>query len=179
MLAELVQSNFPEGVALPACLRAVCDYLDAHSYPISGCFEICKHGRQAVEGWFPGAPDIQRQIAVFGNGSTGSLYALWLAPCPNAEAAPVVLLGSEGEFTALAGNALEFCRLLGLGYGEIEYDDLTTPPGDWEATAPLRAWLAARFPIQFPATGEEIAHGARDQHPGFAEWVRAWQDAHL
>jgi hypothetical protein len=29
-LADVVQANFPDGVKLPDCLRAVCDYLDAH-----------------------------------------------------------------------------------------------------------------------------------------------------
>ena len=49
MLADVVQSNFPDGVRLPKCLRSVCDYLDAHGYPVSGCFEICDWGRKDAE----------------------------------------------------------------------------------------------------------------------------------
>jgi hypothetical protein len=59
MLADVVQSNFPDGVKLPRCLRVVCDYLEAHGYPISGCFEICDWGRKDAEGWFPNDPATQ------------------------------------------------------------------------------------------------------------------------
>jgi len=179
MLADVVQSNFPEGVRLPDCLRAVCDYLDAHGYPLSGCFEICDWGRKNAEGWFPNDPTTRRQVAIFGRGSTGSSYALWLVPNANPDEAPVVLFGSEGEFIVLASNAFEFCRLLGLGYNEVEYDDLAAPPAEWAETAGLRRWLAERLPIDFPATGEGIARAARERHPGFGEWMRNWQAANL
>src|SRR5207249_2395571 len=130
MLADRVQSNFPNGVWLPDCLRALCDYLDAHGYPLSSCFEICDWGRQDAASWFPGDPVAQRQVAIFGRGSTGSSYALWLVPTANPDEAPVVHLGSEGEFFVLAANAFEFCRLPAVGYSEVEYDDLAEPPAE-------------------------------------------------
>lgn len=179
MLAEVVQSNFPEGVRLPECLRAVCDFVDAHGYPISGCFEICMWGRKDAESWFPNDPAVQRQVAIFGRGSTGSSYALWLQANPNPDEAPVVVLGTEGEFFVLASNAFEFCRLLGVGYAEIESDDLASPPSEWAETAGLRNWLAERFLIDSPATGDEIAREARERHPDFAVWMQQWQAANL
>jgi hypothetical protein len=179
MLADVVQLNFPDGVSLPKCLRELCDYLDVHGYPLSGCFEICDWGRQDAEGWFPNNPIMQRQVAIFGRGSTGSSYALWLVPNANPDEAPVVLFGSEGEFIVLASNALEFCRLIGLGYPEVEYDDLAAPPKEWAETAKLRNWLAERLPIHFPTTGEDIARAARSQHPNFGGWMRQWQAENL
>lgn len=179
MLADIVQSNFPEGVKLPECLRTVCDYLDAHGYPLSGCFEICDWGRKDAQGWFPNDEATQRQVAIFGRGSTGSSFALWLVPNANPEEAPVVVFGSEGEFIVLASNALEFCRLLGLGYNEVEDDDLAAPPAEWDETAGLRDWLAERHSIDFPATGDAIARTAQERHPRFGEWMRAWQTANL
>ena len=179
MLADVVQANFPQGVTLPTCLRALCDYLDAHDYPLSGCFEICDWGREDAEAWFPNDPTTQRQVAIFGRGSTGSSYALWLVPISNPDDAPVVLFGSEGEFIVLASNALEFCRLLGLGYSEVEYDNLAAPPDKWPETAGLRNWLAKRFSINFPATVEEIARTARERYPGFGDWMRQWQAENL
>jgi hypothetical protein len=103
----------------------------------------------------------------------------WLVPNPNPDEAPVVLFGSEGEFIVLASNASEFCRLLGLGYDEVEYDDLSAPPAEWAETVGLRNWLAERFKIDFPTTGEEIARVARERHPGFGDWMRQWQAANL
>lgn len=179
MLADVVQSNFQEGVKLPECLRALCDYLDAHGYPLSGCFEICDSGRKYAEAWFPNDPATRCKVAIFGTGSTGSSYALWLIPNANPNEAPVVLFGSEGEFIVLASNAFEFCRLLGLGYNEVEYDNLTAPPAEWVETAGLRKWLGERFKIDFPPTGEEIARVARERHPGFGDWMNNWQAANL
>ena len=179
MLADVVQSNFPEGVQLPQCLRTLCDYLDVRGYPLSGCFEICDRGKKDAEGWFPGDAETQDKIAIFGRGSTGSSYALWLVPNPNPYGAPVVLLGSEGEFLVLASNALEFCRLLGLGYSEVESDDLSGPPQEWPETEGLRTWLSDRFGITFPTNGEGIVLEARERHPDFASWMHAWQTANL
>ena len=179
MLAHTVQSNFPDGVSLPKCLRMVCDYLDAYGYPLSGCFEICDWGRKDAEGWFPNDPTMQRQVAIFGRGSTGSSYALWLVPNANPDEAPVVLFGSEGEFIVLASNALEFCQLLGLGYAEVEYDDLTALPAKWTETEGLRKCLAERLSINFPTTGEAIIRAAKERHPDFSEWMRQWQAANL
>lgn len=122
---------------------------------------------------------MQRQVAIFGRGATGSSYALWLVPNSNPDEAPVVLFGSEGEFIVLASNAFEFCRLLGLGYDEVECDDLTAPPAEWAETAGLRSWLAERLPIDFPATGQGISQAARERHPGFGDWMRNWQAANL
>lgn len=178
-LADVVQSNFPDGVKLPECLRAVCDYLDAHGYPLSGCFEITHGGREDAEAWFRNDPVTRRQVAIFGCGSTGSSYALWLVPNANPDKAPVVLFGSEGDFMVLASNAFEFCRLLGLGYNELEWDDLAAPPDEWAESAGLRQWLTARFNIDFPPTGDEIARVAREKFPDFGDWMREWQDTHL
>ncbi len=179
MLANVVQSNFPDGVKLPDCLRAVCDYLDAHGYPLSGCFEICDWGRKDAEQWFPNDATTRNKVAIFGRGSTGSSFALWLVPIANPDEAPVVLFGSEGEFIVLASNAFEFCRLLGVGYNEVESDDLATPPSESTETQGLRDWLADRLRIDFPATGEAIARTARERHPEFGEWMRSWQAANL
>jgi hypothetical protein len=74
---------------------------------------------------------------------------------------------------------MEFCRLLGLGYNELEYDDLAAPPAEWDETADLRHWLAERHGIDLPSTGDAIARTARERHPGFGEWMRARQAANL
>ena len=179
MLADVVQSNFPEGVKLPDCLQTVCDYVDIHGYPLSGSFEICDWGRKDAEGWFPNDAATRSQVTIFGRGSTGSSYALWLVPNRNPDEAPVVVFGSEGDSIVLATNALEFCRLLGLGYNELEWDDLAARPSEWTESQGLRNWLAERLRIDFPATGEAIARNARERHPGFINWMTAWQAANL
>lgn len=178
MIARQVQSNFPPNVVLPRPIYVLCNYLDTYGYPISGCFEVNTRGDDA-ESWFPGDSSMQDQIAVFGNSSTGSTYALWLSQTKNANEAPVVMLGAEGEFKALATSSAEFCRLLGCGYDELEWDDLSAPPKCWAETKRLRDWIQQHLQITSPKTGHEIAAAASGYTTPFAEWVTKWQNANL
>jgi len=122
---------------------------------------------------------MQKQIAVFGNGSTGSTYALWLSETQDPNSAPVVLLGSEGEFKAVATSVLEFCRLLGCGYDELDMDDLSAPPKFWNETERFRDWIYHELHITSPRTGAEISGAANSHSSTFADWVTKWQDANL
>ncbi|PQO45049.1 hypothetical protein [Blastopirellula marina] len=178
MIFQAVQDRFPPGVTLPLPLRSLCDFLDSHGYPIRGCFEINIRDGEA-QSWFPGDEAMQNQIAVFGNGSTGSIYALWLAQTTDADRAPVVMLGSEGDFKALATSPLEFCRLLGCGYDELDWDNLSSEPECWDEASPLRHWLQQNLQLSIPRTGAEIAAAAAEITPPFAEWVTKWQEKNL
>lgn len=179
MIADNVESRFPTGIVMPKSIRAICDYLETCGYPISGCFEVNLRGQEDAAAWFRNDEAMKSQFAIFGNGSTGSTYALWLCKSQDSERAPVVLLGSEGEFLVLASNADEFCRLLGCGYDELEWDDVTQSPQHWADTQPLRDWLKSRCNLDFPATGEEIVKTARAKYPEFGGFVRKWQDDNL
>ncbi len=179
MLAKNVHSKFPPNVALPIGVRTLCDYLDAHGYPLSGCFEISTIGDDDMAAWFPNDTEMQRRFAVFGRGSTGSVYSIWLRDGNDAENAPVVVLGSEGEMLVLATDCSEFCRLLGCGYDELEWDDLTKPSPTYETTQPLRDWLKARMNIDCPHTGADIVAAATERYPDFADFIQQWQDANL
>lgn len=178
MIADSVQSCFPDGVRLPDAIRCICDFFDANGYPISGCFELNTRGDDAAS-WFPNNTDIQRQIAVFGNGSTGSTYALWLTHSANPDDAPVVVLGSEGDFKVLAESPAQICQLLACGYDELEWDDLSTTPTCHDETTPFRQWIADKLGLDCPSTGASIAQRADDRFPGFADWVTAWQNGNL
>lgn len=179
MLADEVETKFPTGAFLPTPIRALCDFLDANGYPMSGCFEISTIGDDDMAAWFPNDKAMQHQFAVFGRGSTGSVYALWLAAGTVANTAPVVVLGSEGEFLVLATNAWEFCRLLGCGYDELEWDDLKQPSPITDAAQPLRDWLKQYLNMDCPITGSAIVSIAKETYPGFDTFVRNWQDLHL
>lgn len=179
MLADDVDSKFPKGAALPAPIRVLCDFLDSNGYPISGCFEISTIGDDDMAAWFPNDAAMQNTFAVFGRGSTGSVYALWLVPGSNTSNAPVVVLGSEGKFLVLAISAWEFCRLLGCGYDELEWDNLEQPSPTFDQAQPLRDWLKTYLNMECPTAGAAIVSTAKERYPGFSEFVRIWQDANL
>lgn len=179
MLAERVESKFPPGVSMPRPIRCLCNFLDKFGYPISGCFEISTIGDDDMAAWFPNDETMQHQFAVFGRGSTGSVYALWLRGTQDAESAPVIVLGSEGKLLVLAVNSLEFCRLLGCGYNELEWDDLTQKSSEWDAAQPLRDWLADHLNVECPTTGDSIVSTAQKQYSDFPSFVQQWQNANL
>ncbi|XZE36062.1 hypothetical protein SH501x_001614 [Pirellulaceae bacterium SH501] len=179
MLANNVHSKFPPDVALPLGVRALCDYLDANGYPISGCFEISTIGDEDMAAWFPNDTKMQHRFALFGRGATGSVYALWLRDGNDPDNAPVVVLGSEGEMLVLATECSDFCRLLGCGYDELEWDDLTKPSPTWETAQPLRDWLKARMNLDCPRTGADIVAAATERYTDFGHVIQQWQDANL
>ena len=176
MLSDTVESKLPTGIALPESIRFLCDYLDLHGYPLSGCFEISTIGDEDIREWFPNDPEMQQNFAVFGRGSTGSTYAIWLREGADAVESPVVVLGSEGDLMVLATNCIQFCRLLGCGYNELEWDDLTKPSTEWDETQPLRDWLTDRLKLDFPMIGAEIVSQAQQRFPDFQSFVQSWWD---
>jgi hypothetical protein len=169
-LATRLQEAFPPGILLPRGIEVLCEYLDAHGYPISGCFEIdAVHGVAEVEHWF--RPEARGRVAVFGRGADGTAYALWLCGGRNPVNAPVVMLGSEGDVAVLAATPLAFCSLLGCGYDELGVDPFGEPPGSQEETAPLREWLKDNLGLDCPNSGEEIVAAAPEGLPDFHAWV--------
>ncbi len=123
MKPEQIEATFPLGHRLPEPIVAICEFLEVHGYPISGCFELSLIGMKQVRGWFRDK-EVSHQFLPFGRGACGDVYALWLHRAEvQPDSAPVVMFGSEGELLVLASSAREFCRLLCLGYAEIGLDD--------------------------------------------------------
>ena len=174
MLVDEIESKFPPGIQVPQSIRSLCEFIEDNGYPLSGCFELSTIGDADLQAWFPNDLAMQRQFAVFGRGSTGSVYALWLRDGRDVDNSPVIVLGSEGELLVLAVNPREFCRLLGCGYDELEWDDLSQPAAEWENTRRLREYLCERLGLSFQMTGESIVLEARDQYPDFASDIEAW-----
>jgi len=167
---ERVQDGFPPGVRVPDAVATLCEYLDLYGYPLSGSFEISHNGMMDAESWFSDV-EARRQIGIFGRGSTGSSYAIWLTNSPDADEAPVVVLGSEGEFLALATSPLEFCRLLGCGYDELEWADFAGAPKYWEETDRLRQWLKTKLGLDISQTGKETVTAAAGAQEAFRRWM--------
>lgn len=170
-----IEATFPLGHKLPKAIVDICDYHREHGYPISGCFELSKIGMDDLKGWFPNDPATYEQFLPFGRGASGDVYALWLHDGRPPEEAPVVMFGSEGELEVLASDAVQFCRLLCLGYSEIGLDSPTAPPRDYEDTHQFRTFMIQRHGFDLPQTAEPIVASARLASPDFAAFVSARQ----
>ncbi|AXA92821.1 hypothetical protein DPH57_17705 [Massilia sp. YMA4] len=156
---------------MPAKLRALCDYLDATDYPISGWMRLRPEG-DALGAWFGPESDAWRALAGFGSGPDGSIMAFWLYDGREISAAPIVHLGSEGNaLHILADNLDDFLRLFAIGYNELGFDDLSQPPDEPESAAGLRQWLESSFSVIPPEVGIDIVRYAQARHPDFESWV--------
>ncbi len=173
MDADELASSFPDGIDLPSEIRALCDWVTANGYPISGYFELRCHDDETLRYWFNSDAALGR-LTQFGAGADGSLYCLWRSPDGGI---PVVHLGSEGDnIRALALSPTEFLRLLAIGYDELGSDDLDSPPDirDPEETIQpaFRTWVAETFNVEIPAVGVEVSGPAQAAHGDFPAWVQ-------
>jgi hypothetical protein len=176
MKSEQIEATFPLGHRLPEPIVSICEFLETHGYPISGCFELSEIGMEDVKDWFPDKPEISSQFLPFGRGACGDVYALWLHGSEiQPDTAPVVMFGSEGELPVLASSALEFCRLLCLGYAEIGLDDPLSEPRDYAETEPFRRFMSERFGFELPENAAPIIAEAESSVPNFAAFVEANQ----
>lgn len=176
MKPEQIEATFPLGHRLPEPIVAICQFLETNGYPISGRFELSLIGMEDVRGWFRDRPEVSQKFLPFGRGACGDVYALWLhSPEVQPDTAPVVMFGSEGELPVLASSALEFCRLLCLGYSEIGLDDPSSTPRDFDETEPFRQFMIGRYGYTLPETAAPIMSAAMASAPSFADFVAANQ----
>lgn len=175
MTTSEIEATYTTKHRLPEPIADICRFLEAHGYPISGCFEISKIGMRDVAGWFKNDEAARRLFMPFGRGACGDVYALWLTEDLPPERAPVIILGSEGQLDVLASNSTEFCRLLCLGYSEIGLDDIDSEPADFEETKPFRDFIQKKYHFELPETAQSIIEQARSLFPDFKHWVEEHQ----
>jgi hypothetical protein len=113
--ADIIEAEFPPGIKMPPELRELCDFLDRTGYPLSGYNRLRPEG-ESLKGWFGDGSEACRQLAGFGVGPTGSVLALWVYAGSDTTKAPVVHLGSEGDYlVVLADDFREFRPFWRLG----------------------------------------------------------------
>lgn len=109
-------------------------------------------------------PEEQARLCIFARtGGDGSYAAFWLDDYGDQK---IVHLGSGSGSTllcVLAADAVDFLRLLAIGYEEICWpDELDAPPtlartsSAFDPTTLYRTWVETTFSVDIPTTGREI-----------------------
>ena len=172
---EKIAAHAPQGTILPPELRAVCDELDRVGYPISGWMKIRPDDVGGLVAWFDSDSEMASQFASFGAGPDGSFLAFWLLDGRDAEDAPIVHLGSEGDHCmVVARNFREFLRLFAIGYDELGFDDLSQPPKEPESANWLRSMVRERYSLDIPETGADIVSAAQAAVPSVDVAIQDW-----
>lgn len=172
MDADTISAAFPSTIPFPPAIRAVCDWTTTNGYPISGCFELRDHDDDTLRCWF-GTERAIGYLAQFGAGADGSLYCVWRSPDGSF---PVVHLGSEGDsIYVLAPSPLDFLRLLAIGYDEIGFADLASPPTEEDreenVNPAFQNWVTETYSVSLPETGAEIVELDAPKHAAPQEWI--------
>ena len=172
MDADALASTFPSAIQLPEEIRALCEWTTTNGYPISGYFELREHDDATLRCWF-GSEAAIGSLAQFGAGADGSLYCVWRSPDGSE---PIVHLGSEGDaIYVLAPTPIEFLRLLAIGYDEIGFADIASPPTEedrQENVNPVfQSWVAETYGVTIPANGAQIVQPDADKHAELQSWI--------
>lgn len=180
-LADLLAPKLPDGMTIPEPLERAWTWMEGQGWgfenrngyfltPYAGTAElgIVFSPTESLTGWFePDEVGHDRLFPLGQTDGTGSFAALWRDP---SDAIRVVVLGSEGERLSLADDAVDFLRLLAIGYLELNGYVLAEEPSDEDeesvaALAQFRAWVETEFGVEVPAHWE-----VREPDP-FDDWV--------
>ena len=163
------KESFPQNISFPEELCLLCDWVSINGYPISGCFRIRKHDKNAFISWF--GCDIGESFVQFGASGDGGLYCLWKV----GDHYPVIFLDSEGEQNrVLAESVNDFMQLLAIGYNELGYDDLSQPPIYKEESlinTKFQDWCKDTFQFNILENGNEIFNKAQRFKTDFKESI--------
>ncbi|MFD0556455.1 hypothetical protein ACFQ3B_05285 [Stackebrandtia endophytica] len=105
----------------------------------------------SLEGWFePDEAGFDQLIPFVELDGAGSVGVLWNGEDGHTR---IGALGGEGHVSLLAENALDFLRLIAIGYDEVGsfLDGEPEEPESVEAHAEFRTWVQSEFGVEVPA----------------------------
>ena len=124
-------------------------------------------GTENLEYWFPCGEneELNQRLCVFAQtGGDGSEAAFWISD--NGELKIIHMGSGSGSMLScvLADNAVDFLRLLAIGYDEICWDeDFAYPPNEGpnaefiiKPNVKFRNWVTQTFDVEIPRTALEI-----------------------
>jgi hypothetical protein len=159
------------------------DVWTEYGRPGGTAIEFVACGGQDLHPWFGGNEPLQRRPCVFAQtGADGSVAAFWLSKDDQLK---IVHMGSGSGSVltcVLADNAVDFLRLLAIGYDELCWnDEFSAPPNtrnpDFtvEPNEIFQQWVRDTFQVTIPAIASEIVRhpaemGDEDSGDEFCDW---------
>lgn len=167
--ADLIAPELPAGITIPEALDRAWTWMEEQGWGAekNGSYFLTPYaGRSqlgivfstgmSLQGWFrdPDDPALSRLMPLGETDTAGSMATLWLDASDTLRSA---LLGQDVGRLLLADDAVDFLRLVAIGYLELSSYDLVEEPyveDDMDSVAALadfRAWVAAEFGVDVPA----------------------------
>jgi hypothetical protein len=176
-LSELVKAfpGQPGSAALPPLLRRFGEWMSGKPWRSIGAFDLSV---QWSDNHFPGGEIFYDSFALFIRLPDGSSVGYWLADHDLAHA-PIVLLGSEGEFATIAPNLETLLARIALGdfgpksatadflYSDEDYGDGAAP----DLRGAMQTFLRKETGLQ---DLDSLARKARPAPSDFTQWVATY-----
>jgi hypothetical protein len=168
MNANVLAKSFPPLIQLPQELRMLCDWATQNGYPISGYFEL---SRMMMRVYACGS--VRKKQSATWHNLVPSRMVLSIAFGQQRDGRePIVHMGSEGQNNiVLASDTLGFLRLLAIGYDEIGFADLSSPPDGEHLNPAFQTWVTKTFNVSIPKFGNEITVPAQKANDNFQKWI--------
>ena len=169
-----IRRAFPPGTDAPPLLLDFAGWLDGRPWGSVGCFDLRGQFSDTAP-LFDSSP-LRDKFALFMRLPDGSAVGTWYGAGPDSPQAPIVGLGSEGEYDVLAPSLEWLIAKLAAQEFESAWHDLA-PNEDVECeTVELAEWLTSRLAGGGLTPLEQASTGLPDFR-GFADkWSRDRED---
>lgn len=159
-----LHAHFPEGRRVPQRLLDACVWFAAEPWSSVGWFSIV--GDRFDDAWIENGADLAPNFAFFMSDPSGGRIGYFLPERDSClDAAPIVLVGDEGELDVLGSDLDAFLRVLAAGKTGASDLDVRDGPGRGAA---LLAWL----------DGQRVPEAPRRVDENASDALRAWMTAH-
>ena len=165
---DSVRRSFPPGVEVPPLLLDFAIWLEKHFWGSVGCFALVGDFSDFAP-IVDGSP-LRDKFALFMRLPDGSVAGVWYGGGVDVAHAPIVLLGSEGEYEILAPSLEGFLAKLALRGFDEWCTDLAPRDDVEDATEELADWLAECLGVD----DLEPLTEAPSALPDFHNWMNNW-----
>ena len=166
---ESIRRAFPPGKDVPSLLLDFAEGLDGCPWGGVGCFDLA--GDFSDHAPIVDGSPLRDKFALFARLPEGSVVGAWYGAGQGTDA-PIVVLGSEGQYEILAPSLESWLARIGLQWFEAneKWTDFTPHEDVDDATDELAEWLRERLGVD----DLEPLTQARADLPEFGPWMQKW-----
>lgn len=165
---DSIRRAFPPGTEVPPLLLGFAGWLEGRPWGSVGCYGLMgqfSDGAPIVDG-----SPLRDKFALFMRLPEGSEVGAWYGAGPDQSDAPIVVLGSEGQYDVLAPSLRGLLAKIALQKFDDHWSDFLPHEDADDTTDELAHWLTARL-----GTDDlEALMGSTPEQPDFRRWMEKW-----
>ena len=169
---DSIRRAFPPGTEVPPLLIDFAGWLKGRDWGNAGCYELVgdfSDNAPIVDG-----SPLRDQFALFARLPEGSVVGAWYGAGTSAANAPIVVLGSEGQYEIIAASLEGLLAKIAIQRFEedVAWTDFTPHEDAEDETDELADWLVKRLARERPEEFDRAADGTAGLRPLDGEMVQ-------